>query len=117
LAISPFSLREQVFGIQHVQVNIPERPLHANVIVHQPEDIGADREFRYGEHRRNLARILGKAIEESMPGMTDHAWAYSIGENAAEGVNSDTEVIATSGDPQQEAEVVAEICREGLSFV
>jgi len=117
LAINPFSVWEQVLGVPHVKVNIPGRPLNANVVIHQPASEGLDHTYRYGEHRRWLARKLGTAIIDSMPGITDRTWVYSIGEAADEVTDPDTEVITTNGDPQEESDRIAEICKSGLTFV
>src|SRR5579884_3102264 len=117
LAINTMSVWEQVLGVPHVPVNIPGRPLNANIVVHQPESVGGDEMFNIGENRRWLGRVVAESIAESMPGLTDRTWHYAIGKRAEELGDPEAEVMVTQGNPVEEAMLVAEICKAGLTFV
>ena len=115
-AINPLSIWESVLGEPHVRVAIPERPLHINVIAHH-RSTGKSDFYQMNAARQRLAGELSNAISESLPGITDRSWSYAIGEAAGETADSDVEVIGTNGDPVLEAKTIAELCRDGLTFV
>ncbi len=117
LAINPLSIWEQVLDAPHVKLNIPERPLNANIVIHQPASEGRDNIYHYGEYRRLLARRLGLAIADALPGITDRTWTYAVGEAADEVTDSDVEIIVSTGDVHEESDQIAEICKSGLTFV
>jgi len=115
-AINPLSIWESVTGEPHVRVALPERPLHLTIVT-QHRAAGRSDYPQMNQARQRLASELGAAINESLPGITDRAWNYAVGE-AVEGVaDSDVEVIDTNGDPLVEARTIAELCRDGLTFV
>jgi hypothetical protein len=115
---NPFSVMERITGVRQTFRTLPNRALHPSIIVHQPVAKGYDQKYGVGAHRRQLARLLGRAIEDAMPGMSDYTYNYAIGEMAVEAADRDTEVLDTSGDPEQEVKKIAEISSEGgLTFV
>ena len=115
-AINPLSIWESVLGEPHVRVAIPERPLHINVISHHRSS-GISDFYQMNAARQRLAGELSNAISESLPGVTDRSWNYAIGEAVEEPGDPDVEVIGTNGDPVVEAKTIAELCRDGLTFV
>jgi hypothetical protein len=73
--------------------------------------------YQMNAARQRLAGELSDAVSEALPGITDHAWSYAIGESAGIGADRDVEVIDTNGDPLVEAQTIAELCQGGLTFV
>jgi hypothetical protein len=115
-AINPLSIWESVLGEPHVRLAVPERPLHVNVVAHHRSS-GKSDFYQMNAARQRLAGELSDAISESLPGITDRSWNYVIGEAAEGSGDSDVEIIRTNGDPVAEAKTIAELCRDGLTFV
>jgi hypothetical protein len=114
--INPFSIWEGLTDKPQVSLQVPERPLHINVIAHH-RSTGKSDFYQMNAARQRLAGELSDAVSEALPGITDHAWSYAIGESAGIGADRDVEVIDTNGDPLVEAQTIAELCQGGLTFV
>jgi hypothetical protein len=105
-----------VLGEPHVRVAVPERPLHVTVVTHH-RSAGKSDFYQMNAARQRLAGELSGAISESLPGITDRAWSYAIGEAVEESIESDVEIIRSNGDPLAEAKTIEELCQNGLTFV
>lgn len=114
--INPLSIWGLVLDEPHVSVVLPDRALHASVVLHT--EPGTDR-FGAAQAKQWLSRQLHQSIVESMPGMTDRTALYVVGENAAEiaAGTPDMEAIGSDGNPAVNAKLVSELCVDGLAFV
>ncbi len=114
--INPLSLWQQITGEPQVDMVIPDRPLHFNVVAHQRRSTEADY-FDIHRSKRELAGTVVSALEQSLPGMTDKVWSYEVGEAATQDAPDHVEVITTNGDPAVDAAQVADLCQDGLAIV
>lgn len=116
LAINPFSIWESVTGEQHVSLHIPERPLHISVVTHDRQQSAADK-LGIIPAKQRIAHVVTEALYDSLPGMTDRIYNYSVGEAAGTRGDEDVEVVDTNGDQLVDAQKIADICKYGLTIV
>lgn len=120
LAPNPFSLLGMVTGREYIDLTIPEHPLDVNVVVHHDPAMHQLPPFLrpMSALKQALGAELHSSLEESLPGIGDHARLYVVGEaDREELLDYGAEIIDDTTEPLEAAEAVAEICRRGLTFV
>lgn len=114
--INHLSLMEDVLGEQQVGIYRPDQPLYVNVVTQ--ERVASEHDhLGIAKSRQQLARNLVEVIERAMPGITDQVYSFAVGEAASNVTDPQTEAIPTDGSVEKDAEAIAEIRREGLTFV
>lgn len=115
--IDPLSYWQDIVDTPQVVERRPFYPLDASIIVHQPMGSQFDEELNIGSNRRLLARMLGQAIESSIPNVSDRTYSYFVGEKVDKATHKNGEVIKTDGNPESDAKIISEIALNGLTFV
>jgi hypothetical protein len=114
--INPLALSSLITGEPHVTQAIPNRPIEANIIIHNdPKPNRRD----IHQTKFALAETLADKISGSMPAFRDRVNLYLIGEETDDrrldklGV----EMVEGTDDPVKAAAVAADLCMNGLAFV
>lgn len=116
LHINPLSVWETITGEQQVSLHIPERPLHVSVVTHERLQPASDK-LGIIPAKQKVAFEVTEALYDSLPGMTDRIYNYSVGQAATARSGDDVEIVDTSGDPMEDARAIADICKYGLTIV
>lgn len=114
--INPLSVAEAVYDEPHVALIIPNRPLTVNVVTHERQQPEED-VLGIIPAKRHLASELAETLYDTVPGMTDRIFQYAVGEAAEAITDKEIEAIGTDGSPLTDAATIAELCRDGLTFV
>lgn len=115
--IDQLSVWGDVTGQQQVPLIVPKKPLNPRVVTHLRERPGGDDYLAIGKSKADLANELTQALYGALPGMTDRILNYEVGKTAGEDFNQDVAVVETDGTPESDAQAIAEICEDGLTFV
>lgn len=113
--INPLSLMAEATGIEHVQQNMPEKPLNIGVIV----DVASiDDDPRIRARKMDAARQLTGLLADAMPSITDHIHSYVVGSGSyAEAAIGESQMMGIEASDEQRALQVAQFCLDGLTFV
>jgi hypothetical protein len=114
-AINPFSLMEQVAGVQHVRQVIPRNPLDVSIVVHNDPAQRDDPEWMT-RAKLQLASTFKDIFTEVLP-VSDRVHTYVIGDRTSELAEHEIEYLDNTLDPNATARTVAEICQDGLAVV
>ncbi|HVV66854.1 MAG TPA: hypothetical protein VHB72_02140 [Candidatus Saccharimonadales bacterium] len=114
--INPLSIAEAIYDEPHVPLIIPDRPLSVSVVTHERQQPEED-VLGIIPSKRRLASEIADSLYDTMPGLTDRVFQYAVGEAAGTVKGSEIEVIGTDGNPLTDAETIAELCQDGLTFV
>ncbi|HUA13100.1 MAG TPA: hypothetical protein VL989_01205 [Candidatus Sulfotelmatobacter sp.] len=99
----------------HVAIIHPPRQLDIRVVAEQRVPTSLDERFGLGAARNGLNIAIARALEESLPGVTDEALLFSVGSAAAR--DQDFEVLTHSDDPEEQADLIRGLSHDGLTIV
>jgi hypothetical protein len=117
--INPISTQEMMTGLPHVTMVMPYRPLDMNVVLHQdPRERTMN---RYVQPVRSYKRILAQELQAAISDarhVTDTSNLYVVGDaRQLNGLSAEAQVLAGTEEPEAAANAVADICRQGLTFI
>ena len=117
LDIDPMSTMSMITGMPYVRQVIPNRPIEANVILHNSKAGSRSDIF---EIKSKLASTLIGEISRAMPAIRDRVNCYVIGDDlelSQELLRLGANAIKGTEDPVVAATKTADLCMNGLAFI
>ena len=115
--IDPMSTMSMITGMPYVRQVIPNRPIEANVILHNSKAGSRSDIF---EIKSKLASTLIGEISRAMPAIRDRVNCYVIGDDlelSQELLRLGANAIKGTEDPVVAATKTADLCMNGLAFI